>query len=293
MFAGRVFCFAAGEEITVLPLPYSPDYTGAMNAAPVGITKAFDSANFHLRDVRANLDSLNPEVQAFITQNPYREVIETDPKTGNKTYKLVGPHSVPDKIRSIAVSTIYNLRHTLDQVACAAYEVVTKKSAPDKLYFPKGNGRADFEGQVKKNFPNELFDVLMRSENYPSAQGVGGNDFICGLFKAAHGKHRVSCNIGATVHSVGFDGLGMAMMFSGGVRPFIPPRRIEGTNDFMLAITKPHAEFQFNGYCEFVVCLDNAGPFTGDELITTLDQLFRIVAAIVGGIQSECVKIAS
>jgi hypothetical protein len=235
----------------------------------------FESPKFHIRQTRASAAEFQAIVRAFFQGRKWTRIIEVDPKTGDKTFKLTISDPLPDRLRDIASSGIVNLRHALDQAACAAFSIVTETDAPDTLYFPIASHLNDLKGRLRKSYPPELHTVFAALQPYPT-----GMDLICDLNTAARRKHRLTCRIGGKVVST-------SNLRSTHVRQLAWPFEWNvAKNELILGRTTAEGDINDDVQIGFHVTLYDAGSLTGRALPSVLNDLATVVEQVVHALEA-------
>ena len=201
---------------------------------------------------------------------------------------VFGP--LPDKARHVAATGIIDLKHALDQAACAAFQIVTGRE-PDGVYFPFATNPKDLRGRLAKMMPPELHPVLEGFQAYPTGPGhPGGSDHLCTLSKVANQKHRISCGIGHSINEIGGEGWSATHA----VTVYFPFPKWDGENgELIFAVVKPHGDFRANLRGTMQVGFEHAGAFNGEAVDAVLKELATIVEGIVLGLEAETERIVS
>jgi hypothetical protein len=247
----------------------------------------FESPKFLIAQTRENIAEFDTIRQRFFELNPGKAVVDREPKTGNKVYKMTFGQPLPAKLRSIAAAGIVDLRHSLDQATCAAFEQVTGRAAGDRLYFPFAGNPNDLRGRLSKDIPPELHPAFLSFESYPTGQGYSsGSDLLCDLSKAAQRKHRISARIGAQVSNMRFTN----GMIPGGV-VIRPAHWDSGKQELILATGPPDRDITAQVEVSHYVSFDDAGPLTGRPIIEVLTDLADRVGKIVSDLENATNRI--
>ncbi|MCG8273111.1 hypothetical protein MIC97_16555 [Aquamicrobium sp. NLF2-7] len=248
----------------------------------------FESPKFLVNQTGENLAELDRIIRDLFARYGGRRIVEVDPKTGDKIFKIVFGGELPTNTRHIVASAINDLRHALDQATCAAIEAITGNE-PGLIYFPIAANPNDLEGRVGK-FPPEIRDAFLGFQSYPTGEWyTGGNDLICDLSKAAQRKHRICCKIGGQVTRI--SGAGRAdgghISTRNGATAYLPPRWDITKNEMILGISGPEGHLNYDVDITFYVALYDAGPLTGAPAIASLSQLRTVVSDIVLSLEAE------
>lgn len=202
----------------------------------------FESPRFLLEQVQAGIAEFSERSQILFESRNYNEVIDQDPITGDKTFKIKYSGKVPFKMRHIAVTALNDLRHSLDQIACASFSMATKKD-PGKLSFPIARDADHLETLLKSTFPEDLHSVYRSFQPYPQDnEKMPGNAALIALNKAVNkSKHVVSCKAALGVSSVYVDSL-----VSTGTLEFHSPYWDWDKNELILGTTTKTGDMKFN-----------------------------------------------
>ena len=174
------------------------------------MTGPFESPKFLVQQTRESLDEFRALCSGLFSGECYTHVIDVDPKTANKTFKIKFNRPLPGRARHIASTAISDLRHALDQAMCSAVTMLTGEDIID-VYFPFATNPHDLKGRLRtakyQKLPQEILALLESFEPYPSGTGYpGGNALLANLSKTAGpNKHQVSCKISGQVSRFGVD----------------------------------------------------------------------------------------
>ena len=246
----------------------------------------FESPKFLISQTRENLCELDLICREFLTRSNGRRVVEKDPVTGNKTFKIIFRELIPAKARHIVATAVNDLRHALDQATCAIVGAVTGADL-GLIYFPIATNPNDLQGRVGK-FPIELGNVFLGFQSYPPGVGyLGGNAPICSLAKAAQRKHRVSCGLSGRVSQMAINEIRVTEKIDFRMPPDWDPVK----NEMMLAITGPDGNLNYDVKLEVFMAFYDAGPLTGEPVEACLRALLLEVETIVSALEAEASRI--
>jgi hypothetical protein len=243
---------------------------------------AFESPKLLLRNAMTDIDRFTALCDQTVTNGKHRRVVDYDPKTAQKIYKVVFDEGIfPDELRILAHGIIVNLRHTLDMAACAAFETVTGQPA-EKLYFPIAANPNDLAGRLEKNFPVPLHDAFFRIRPYPTDERTPlGNDTICRLAKAAQRKHQVVCKVSGRVTALHAHRM---VITGGGQVPW--PKWDETKNEIVIATADAGGSIDYDICLSFFVTLYGVGPIDGEPAVDTLKGFWEAVNVSVSTIET-------
>lgn len=129
----------------------------------------FDSAHRKVAWADKCFDDLDREVKTFLTENPYKEVVEADPDVPEHfLHKIKLTKSLDETpIAEIIGDILSNLRASLDH---AIYAVASARHPnPRYAYFPFSDGATGFENSLKGNCKHvqpEMFPLLRSFQPY-------------------------------------------------------------------------------------------------------------------------------
>lgn len=240
----------------------------------------FESPKFLVRQTRERVSELYLACEAIFANQRSTRVTEIHAHTGKKTFKVKYSARLTDRERHIVASAVLDLRHALDQVACAAVEALTGADA-GLIYFPIAANANDLRGRLKKSFPAEIHAALERSKAYP-----GGNDLLCALAKAAHSKHRASCKVAANVIFTTMHDLRYVNAYA----YELPPLWDAEENEMILGSTAPDGHIEGNFNPTFYVAFDKAGPLDGFEVFDTLGKACDMIEALTADVEGATLQ---
>lgn len=249
----------------------------------------FDSPKFLVSQTLENLDEFDTLCQPIFKDNCYSNVIDVDPESGNKTFKVKFNRKVPGKARHIAATAISDLRHALDQAACASVRALTGAD-PSLLYFPFATNPNDLMGRLRKSFPDELHPVFVSFQPFPTGEAYeGGNKLLSDFGKTAGpNKHQVTCKVGGRITEFQAD----SVQGTGGIIEMgLPPRWDIDNNELIVGITFPNGHIDYNFGISFYVALAQAGPLSGAPASDVLRTLARQTGNIVDSLEREATRI--
>lgn len=143
------------------------------------MTDPFESAKRKIVWAKKHFDDLKRELDSFIGENPYVQVIEPDPDDSeNLLHKVKLVKSFDDTpIAEMVGDVASNLRATLDHATCAIAR--TRRPHPKSAYFPFARDMASLENSLKgncKDVPAEFYPLLRSFQPYK-----GGNERLYAL----------------------------------------------------------------------------------------------------------------
>ncbi|RWP66251.1 hypothetical protein [Mesorhizobium sp.] len=245
----------------------------------------FESPLFLIARTKENLSELDAACNALFDGDCSASVVDIDPKTGNKTFKLKFTRKIPGRIRHIAATALSDLRHALDQASVASVKAITKEE-PDLLYFPFAANPNDLVGRLRKSFPDEIHPTFLWCTPYPTGEGYkGGNDLLAQFSKASGpNKHQITCKIGghiSTFRSDSFRAIGTVSEIR------IPPAWDIDENELVIGTTTPWGYIEYNFQMSFYVALAEAGQLTGQPASPALHTLLDTVENIVTALRTD------
>lgn len=247
------------------------------------------------------LDHVNKDLQKLITINKeafatgaYQHIVDREPKTGHKRFKVKFTGTIPSDARYLANNIITNARHSLDQALAASVEILTGKPA-GLIYFPFSNSLADLRGRLKsrayQTVPVALRPILEGFQPYPRGEGyIGGNDFLCAIAKAnGPNKHQITLTPG---FAMGPQTYIRALEVKGyAYEVIVPPVWDMANGELIIAITADDAEVRYDLQTTFHIAFGDAGPLFRQPVIPALHKFIGIAQSIVLGLEAETRRI--
>lgn len=250
------------------------------------VIEAFDSPRFALEESLNNIADIKARGDTYFSTNPCKQMDAVDKDSGDYVRKIVCD-PVPKKIRHLCATTIYDIRHTLDQITCAAVWCKTRVR-PDHLYFPIApNGKKDFERRVRTSLPDELWGTYDGFAVYRSGQsGKTKGDLICILNEAAKRKHTIHCSACASARSIS-----NALIRNGSAsRAFFPPLDRPEANEIILGVYAPGTEFYYSGQLEVAIGIYGTDTaIDGDSAGPVLKIFHSIASEVLRKVEETCV----
>jgi hypothetical protein len=151
-------------------------------------TNPFDSPRQVIDRARDHLREFHKRGKEYFDSEPYKQVLTTDPKTGQQRSELRIVRNLPPSIATVGKDCLTNLRDALDQAVVASAKAVGVKSLRS-IYFPFCGSNADFQRELAakcKNVPPEIVGLISKFQPYK-----GGDDTLWHLSKlSAVSKHQ-------------------------------------------------------------------------------------------------------
>ena len=250
----------------------------------------FESPLFLVAQTKENLAEFDRACDAFFNANSSTNVVDVDPRTGNKTFKVKFGGKVPGKIRHLATSAITDMRNALDQASCAAVKTITGND-PGLLYFPFATNPNDLSGRLRKSFPDEIHPTFQWCQPYPTGTGyVGGDDLLCRFSRASGpNKHQVSCEVGGQITEFRANSIrGHGLIIEMG----LPPQWDIDNNELIIGIASPTGHIDYDFGMSFYIALAEASELSGAPASPILRTLLNTVERIVLAIRSDTQVVA-
>lgn len=163
------------------------------NDRTAGVYVKVNRAKEHVRD----LETL---VQRFLQTNPYTIVVQDEPDTGDRVFRVKVLRKPPLELAAIVGDAIHNLRAALDLLIC---ELVRGEgeAVMDTTGFPVAKSAEAFKsGHLRKvkGAPKEAIDLIKRAKPYK-----GGNEPLWRLHRLdIADKHRILIAVGSVHENV-------------------------------------------------------------------------------------------
>jgi hypothetical protein len=254
----------------------------------------FGSPKSLIRHAREGIEDLKAQSSKILKSGGHKEVIDYDPQTGGKRYKIVFGGEIPSRLEYEVNNILNNLRHSLDQGLVAAVERLTGNRS-GTIYFPIRTTPDDLNGWIGgKDFsvvPAELHPIIRAFEPYPRGTGyTGGNDLLAAISKiVGPNKHQVTVkaaiNLGPEFRADSIQGDG-GIHFMG-----LPPRWDMANNEMVLAVVADGCKFHYDIKFQTYIAFGDAGPLLGHPVIPVLDNFAGIAERIVLGLEAETDRI--
>ena len=250
----------------------------------------FESPLFLISQTKENLAEFDALCSPVFKGAASSNIVEIDPKSGNKTYKIKFTRQIPGKARHIAASAVSDLRHALDQAAVASVKTLTGVN-PEKLYFPFAANPNDLAARLRSRFPDQIHPTFLSFETYPTGKGyTGGNDTLAALSQSSGpNKHQITCKVGGRIHklnanSIRGEGRIISMSF--------PPVWDIDQNELVVGVAAPSGIIHYDLKIYFYVALADAGKLSGAPALHILSALTELVDRIVLAIRTDTLFIA-
>lgn len=254
----------------------------------------FDSPKSLIGHAKEDLAKVVATSNDALRTSRHVEVIDREPETGYKRYKIKFDGKFPTRISYDVNNILNSLRHSLDQSLVASVEALTGKRS-GTIYFPLRTTRDDFESWLlSKNFagvPSDLYPILRSFEPYPSGtEYPGGNDLLCDVAKiVGPNKHQVTIKAGL---NLGPQFRLETLRFTGGCYKMgMPPKWDMTNNEMVLATVADDCEITYDLKFEFYVAFGDPGPMFREPVIPVLNKFAAVAERIVLGIEAETDRI--
>lgn len=261
----------------------------ASNSRTAGIYVKVERAKKHVRDLEAL-------VEGFFESSPYEIVVQDQPDTGDRVFRVKILHQPPLEWGAIVGDVVHNLRATLDLLVC---ELVRGEgnTVTDTTGFPIAKGANEFKsGYLRKvqGAPKEAIRLIKRLKPYK-----GGNEPLFWLHRLdIADKHRVLITVGSAHENVIIDfGAMHRHLFAGTDVGFdlseIPsmPLALEpadtqwpledGTEIYRVTATARSSHQDENTQFTFGIAFGEGEVVQGEPLIPTLHHLIDFVEKVI------------
>ncbi len=254
------------------------------------MTDPFDSPKSLVNHAKEDFTELVTICKRAFASGGYDQIIDREPDTGHKRYKLTFTGKIPSRARYVGNNVLNNTRHALDQALVASVETLTGVRA-GRIYFPFATSPADLEGRLNshayKAVPRTLHPILNSFEPYPRGPGyVGGNDFLCAVTKTiGPNKHQITLSPGLDMGA----GFGVETLRATGkvYKMKLPPVWDMANGEMILATVADDCELQYDFKVLFHVAFGDAGPMFRHPVIPTLHQFINIAEGFVLALEAE------
>lgn len=252
-----------------------------------------ESPRYMLARAQHHLAELRLHVEGFIKSDPYAEVVEVDPDSGEEVYKqrLVKP--LPVALQGIASDAVCNLRSALDQTG---YIVSTAAGGKGKdTHFPFGDTAAEAhscKGAGSKEVPDEIFSVMESFKPYS-----GGDDFLWAINKLCNAnKHRIVSALpmmvgGRTLHELRVSGMGRIDFSKHGGITYSVFGGDDSIHDVEILRTTPGAKFNYQVTIGVFVSFTEPSILFGQPAEGVLDRMVGIVDSVLMAVEAEARRV--
>jgi hypothetical protein len=238
-------------------------------------------AHHHIRD-------LEKQINAFVCEKPWANIMENDPATGHQSHKIRFTRWLPDMLPCIVFDAATNLRAVLDQSGFAA-AIASGKSNPKRTNFPFGDDSAGLDNNV---FGRKVADdctpeivALFRAFN----PYKGGNDSLWALNKLCNAKKHCSLVPLIANPSVFFGG---RLIGDGWISETTSPGHIGWDADKheieLMRIYPPALKAEITSNMAIEVALDGVDTLTGKPIVRALDTMASEVERVLVATEAEC-----
>jgi hypothetical protein len=249
----------------------------------------FDSPKSLINHTKEDFSDLVTICKTAFQNGGYAHIIDREPETGHKRYKIKFTGSIPSRARYVANNILINLRHALDQALVASIETITRTKA-GRVYFPIANSPADLKGRLR-NIPEALHPILTSFEPYPRGSGyVGGNDFLCAVTKVVGpNKHQITLSPSLDMGP----GFGIDTLRETGkvFKMNLPPVWDMANGEMILATVADDCDLHYDFKVAFQIAFGDAGPMFRQPVIPVLHKFTAIVERIILALEAETRRI--
>lgn len=250
---------------------------------------AFDDAKQLLEWAEADINRLQKLCSALIDDVKTERVVDTEPETGNKIFKIILDKKLPPDATRLSTQAILHLRHALDQAACAAWRCSDLGEIPNRLYYPVRTTPNDFEGTMKTEpyarLNEAVIDGFRQMQPYPARKGEwDGNPHIVALSDAASRKHSMVCKVLGQVGSISISN----GLIIGPITDIFDIRWDIENGEMILGKTIPNGQLNYNLSIGLGVTLSGAGKLDGKPLIQNLFAILENCKKAVARLELAC-----
>jgi hypothetical protein len=226
----------------------------------------------------AQFDSLKRRLISWRENAPYSIVHETDPQTGEKIARLRDT-KMPDPLINAEVGAIINsIRSSLD-ILITSVAARPTGVAPKDAHFPIARDHAEwlsggYKGhKVIQGLPKAAHTIIEKLEPWR-----GGNHFLVALHDLDNTrKHRRLIAVSPSIHVVMIQSVTISAD-KPSIRFDLNIRRFE--NDTIIARSAPGTKHS-NPEISFDVTINEAGPVSGEHVISALDKFAGLADSII------------
>lgn len=231
-------------------------------------------AKFHTEDFKG-------KSAEFVTNNPYKDVIEPNTEGPGRFLKLKMTAPVPAILSIIVAEIFWHLRSALDSAGYA----VAKASGiadPGNAHFPfgdEGTEAAYARGKGRsRDLPKEIFTLMRQFKPYK-----GGNDLLWALNEVCNtSKHEI---LAAT--PLGFGKAFITHMEAKGGPALLLPTPVwnSGKNELLIVFLGAGAELDYDMTFFTDITFDDVPVVGGHPTLAVLNQLTRAIDGTMEAIE--------
>ncbi|WP_299370406.1 hypothetical protein [uncultured Tateyamaria sp.] len=271
------------------------------------ILAAFESPRVCLMEAKDALKEFDTLLSDWNPDSTF-EILEQEHNTPNQKRVLLRPLKFPERLNGKASSVIKWLRDALDQAVWTATSIIEHHPSDwdaRRTNFPSAKSEDHFDGLFEKRGPcgdlsKSLMPLLRSFEPWPGKLShpgekvwpagpnrVVGNDMLKNLLDSSNvAKHRHLLAASPIITEMTIE----EFTFSEVVYASVPPRRIVGTDDHLIAIVPNDATYVFASKIEFETVLHNSVSSRPNATATQeLSQMLSICSEIVRDISQQTI----
>ncbi|WP_374530273.1 hypothetical protein [Novosphingobium sp.] len=236
----------------------------------------------------AELDQL---IKAFFKRDVAEIIIDIDPKTGENVQKIKFKAHIPKDFRRKATEALNSARHSFDQAAFAARNILGKRSRKGVNY-PWSRNPSDLDRLLReRGFDSRLWDTIREHEPYATSDShVGGDDLIRTIATIANNKHTVGLSINGFIAETTFPNIKTIRIESFSIpNPIWDPAK----NEAELIRWKGDIEIDGDYNFTFVVCLKDHRLAKPVDVMFALRYFTQKAKIVCDSIKAKCLEISS
>jgi hypothetical protein len=242
------------------------------------MAETFKDSQLKINRARKHISDLNDHIAAYLSRDPYKLVVETDPEgSGNYSWVMRVSEEFPCDTSAYIGDTIHNLRAALDLLATSL--VALNGGNTKDVYWPFGTDVTRFEKRIKKTHIDraapDIVDMIRAFKPYG-----GGNEALRGLHDLdIADKHKALIPfvcMTAVPDLIGFDEAGRVAMI-------MLSNKVGPLKDGLKVMLMPKVQGVDFG-AEFKPAIDisiDEAPFEFMPMFEVLHQLTQLVDGIV------------
>lgn len=256
------------------------------------ILEDFESPFALIEEANEGLADFETACRAFLENHPPRMIREIHKSAGKSIYKYVYERPTMP-VRRKAYQIVNDCRHALDQSVFAATKIISGVKG-NKTYFPFAADPTDFENlfQGKRNCSDvseAIKPFLMSLEPWWPSTTHGGNLVLRTLGKiSGPNKHQVALSTTMSIddYEISSD------CDSGVIFPY-PPQRVEGKNEYIIAIAPLEGIGDLKGKIVSGITLADVPNLDQRVADDVLREMTQITSRIVSDIHAKVIEIVT
>jgi hypothetical protein len=139
----------------------------------VMVSHPLEGVRIKINRAKKHLSDLVSEIEPFRQSNACEVVIQTDPDTGDDSYRVKVNNPIPSDWAGCIGDIVHSLRTAYDHLAVALVVAngYTSRTAIEDTQFPVGSSRDSFRTEKIRRAPKGAIEAIKRLEPYKGGKG--------------------------------------------------------------------------------------------------------------------------